>query len=138
MKTILFYTNIYPTPVRSFGRLTCRAAADFGGGGGGCFTGRDGRVRRRRPVRLDGHAVGAAAARRQPVEVAVRDVRAQAAVAAPLVGRHDDGDAHLVAIDVVHVHLDRRVEVELALVQQRVGVREHPLGRAQQDNRRPR
>ena len=80
-------------------------------------TRRDGRVRRRRPVRLDGDAVGAAAARRQPVEVAVRDVRAEAAVAAPLVRRDDDGDAHLVAIDVVYVHLDRRVEVELALVQ---------------------
>ena len=71
-------------------------------------TGSDGRVRRRRPVRLDGDAVGAAAARRQPVEVAVRDVRAQTP-AAPLVRRHDDGDAHLVAIDVVHVHLDRRI-----------------------------
>ena len=80
------------------------------------FPGRDGRVRRRRPVRLDGDAVGAAAARRQPVEVAVRDVRAQTPIAAPLVRRHDDGDAHLVAIDVIDINLDRRVEVELALI----------------------
>ena len=61
---------------------------------------------------------------------AVRDVRAEAAVAAPLVRRDDDGDAHLVAIDVVHVHLDRRIKCNWHLSNARRHPR-RPAGRPQ-------
>mmetsp|Transcript_8671 Transcript_8671/g.25299 ORF Transcript_8671/g.25299 Transcript_8671/m.25299 type:complete len:339 (+) Transcript_8671:1147-2163(+) len=72
------------------------------------------------------------ALQRQAMQVAMPHARAKAALAAPVVRGQDHDGAHRVRLRVVHVHLERRVDVLQHLLEENVRVLEHLLRRTQE------